>query len=233
MSAIKNISLFVPHIFPNFDQKYVAEVFVEVGEVERVDFVSKRDRDGKPYNAAYIHFKKWFDNYPANEMQGRLETNGKTEFYHDDSQYYWIVLPNTAKKHIPGERKPRIDLGESKSISIKKIPEKLALKRSEHLNDDFELKPRNLDAEFAQFDPIASEEAMQMAEIEAELEEEDRHLVSIDGRYVACIEQENFAMHSEIAILRQALINLDQMYQAEAAKVKAFSSNVVETSVDL
>jgi hypothetical protein len=198
MSSIKNISLFVPHIFPNFDQKYVAEVFAEVGEVERVDFVSKRDRDGKPYNAAYIHFKKWFDNYPANEMQGRLETNGKTEFYHDDSQYYWIVLPNTAKKHIPGERKPRIDLGESKSISIKKIPEKLALKRSEHLNDDFELKPRNLDAEFAQFDPIASEEAMQMAEIEAELEEE--------GRYVACIEQENFTIHSEIVILDKHLI---------------------------
>jgi len=38
------------------------------------------------------------------------------------------------------------------------------------------------------------------------------------------LEQENAWVHQEIAQLRQALINLDQMYQAEAAKVRAFSS---------
>ena len=97
MSAIKNISLFVPHVFPNFTQKYVAESFADLGDVDRVDFVAKQDRDGKPYNAVYIHFKKWYNNGFAIKTQDDIERNGSVKFYHDESEYYWIVLPNTAK----------------------------------------------------------------------------------------------------------------------------------------
>jgi hypothetical protein len=257
MSAIKNMSLFVPHIFPNFDQKYVTEVFSEIGEIERVDFVSKLDRDGKPFNAAYIHFKKWYNNENNQDFQYNIIENGSGKWYHDDSDYYWIVLPNTAKKHVSGDRKPRIDLGESKSITYKTpekpmlnqvcpdAPKKLILKREEHavrampnyakklaFHEDDDIIHRNLDAEFEEFDPEASEEAAQMAEIEEELEKEDQYLVSIDSRYVQVIEQENMMLHGEIAQLRMALINLDHMYQAEVAKVRAFSSNV-DNSIDL
>ena len=51
----------------------------------------------------------------------------------DKTEYYWIVLPNTAKKHVPGERKPRIDLGESNSVSVKNI-EKTPVKSVKELN---------------------------------------------------------------------------------------------------
>jgi hypothetical protein len=245
MSAIKNISLFVPHVFPNFNQKYVATAFSELGDIDRVDFVAKQDRDGKPYNAAYIHFNKWFNNYSANEMQGKLETSGSTQFYHDDSEYYWIVLPNSTKKHVSGERKPRIDLGELNSVSVKTIekpPNKQvacpgAPKKSTYaqlFSDKAKTpltQPVNLQSEFDQFDAEASEDAIQMAEIEADLEADDNNLVSIDWRYVKTIEEENMYLHSEVAQLRMALINLDQMYQAEKAKVRAFSS--IETSIDL
>ena len=247
MSATKNISLFVPHVFPNFNQKYVATAFSDLGDVDRVDFVAKQDRDGKPYNAAYIHFKGWFDNYSANEIQGRLESAGSVKFYHDDSEYYWIVLPNSAKKHVSGERKPRIDLGESNSVSVKSIektPDKQvacpgAPKKTSYAqlfsNNAKQVEPKNasnLKAEFSEFDAEASEDAVQMAEIEAELEAEDENLVSIDHRYVQAIEQENLWLHGEVAQLRMALINLDQMYQAEKAKVRAFSC-VEETGIDM
>jgi hypothetical protein len=245
MSAIKNISLFVPHVFPNFNQKYVATAFSELGDVDRVDFVSKQDRDGKPYNAAYIHFKEWFDDHSANEMQGRLETAGSIQFYHDDSEYYWIVLPNSAKKHVSGERKPRIDLGELNSVSVKtieKTPNKQvacsgAPKKSTYaqlFSDKAKTpltQPDNLQSEFDQFDAEASEDDIQMAEIEAELEAEDNNLVSIDYRYIQAIEQENACLHAEIAQIRLALINLDQMYQAEKAKVRAFSNVVTDNNM--
>jgi len=231
------MSLFVPHIFPNFDQKYVTEVFSEVGEIERVDFVSKLDRDGKPFNAAYIHFKKWYNNENNCNFHYNIIKNGSDKWYHDDSDYYWIVLPNTAKKHVSGDRKPRIDLGENKSISVNKtpensvlnhkVPEKLVLNRSERLypGDAPNLSPMNLAAEFEEWDAEASEEVAQMEELEAELEEEDQYLVSIDSRYVECVEQENLWLRAELGQLRQALINLDQMYQAEAAKVRAFKND--------
>lgn len=239
MSAIKNMSLFVPHIFPNFDQQYVIKAFAELGHVSRVDFVCKIDRDGKLFNAAYIHFKEWKTNKHVLNTLSEIEKNGSFKFYHDDSDYYWIVLPNTAKKHIPGERKSRIDLGDNKSITTYKTleepmlnhvclnsPKKLAF----HEEDD-DIIHRNLDAEFDEFDSEASEEAAQMAEIETELEKENQYLVSIDSRYVQVIEQENMMLHREIAQLRMCLINLDNMYQAEKTNVKTFSN--VETSCEL
>ena len=296
MSTIKNISLFVPKVFLNFNQEYVAKAFAELGDVDRVDFVAKQDRDGKLYNAAYIHFKSWYDNYVANKTMSIIETAGKTEFYHDDSEYYWIVLPNTAKKHISGERKPCLDLGEAKVVNMKAVKEvvcpgapkkptyaeiaeqreieyererqekisyslnekchsdsakiknisRIILESQDELSDGFGYYAsdvaktlekiakkilKSVDEQVEEFMPCSIEEA-EMAEIEAELEAEDANLVSIDGRYVQTIEQENMYLHREVAQLRAALINLDQMYQAEKAKVRAFSSNV-ETSIDL
>ena len=247
MSAIKNISLFIPHVFPNFTQKYVAEAFAELGHVDRVDFVAKQDRDGKPYNAVYIHFKRWYTNGFAIKTHEDIIENRSVKFYHDESEYYWIVLPNTAKKHVPGERKPRIDLGESKSVSVKNVentPEKPAKQSlvcpgapkkptyTQLVTKPDPLPPAKLEEEFDQLlNEWETEEEAQMAEIEAELEAEDENLVSIDWRYIQAVEQENMWLHTEVAQLRIVLINLDQIYQAEKNKVTAFSS--VETSCDL
>ena len=239
MSAIKNISLFIPHVFPNFTQKYVTEAFAELGDVDWVDFVAKQDRDGKPYNAVYIHFKKWYNNGFAIKTQDDIERNGSVKIYHDESEYYWIVLPNTAKKHIPGERKPIIDLGEAKSVSVKaveKTPDKKVNKQAacpdapkkptytQLVTKPDPLPAAKLEEEFDQvLNGWETEEEAQMAEIEAELEAEDENLISIDWRYVQSVEQENMYLHAEVAQLRMALINLDQMYQAEKAKVTAFN----------
>lgn len=248
MSAIKNMSLFVPHVFPNFNKTYVLVAFECIGEVERVDLVAKKDRDGKPYNAAYIHFESWRNNKIARETLDDIAEYGSAKFFHDDSEYYWIVLPNTAKKHVPGERKPRLDIGD-----LNKTPEKScqpvvhpvvhpgAPKKTSYASmvksNTETIVPVKLETQFDEYVQVvretqeafdeyadASEEAAQMDEIEAELEAEDENLVSIDWRYVQTIEEENFWLHGEIAQLRMALINLDQMYQAEKAKVRAFSS---------
>ena len=222
MSPIKNMSLFVPHVFANFDKEYIAQAFSKFGDVDHIDFVARQDRVGTEYNAVYIHFKKWHDT-PANITFQNQKIN---RVYHD-GPWYWIVLPNTAKKHMPGDRKPRIDLGESNSLSVK-TPGKPMLnqvcpdapKRStyaEKLSD--KPVPRNLVTELEEFD---AEEEAQMAEIEALMDAEEEHVVTIDGRYVATMEQENMWLRCEIGQLRQALINLDHMYQAEVAKVRAF-----------
>jgi hypothetical protein len=215
-------SLFIPFVFPNFDQKYVANAFANIGNVDRVDFVAKQDRAGKTYNAVYVHFKDWYNNKEANHLYEQcFRKNEKYEFYHDDSEYFWIVLPNTAKKHIPGERKQRISLCGANEINVKSLentPE-----------EDFE------EIKIEVFKKCLQDEQREaeLAEIEAEMEkdiekmeEEDENLVSIDWRYVQVIEQENKFLHGEIAQLRMALINMDRMYQAEAAKVRAFSGVV-------
>jgi hypothetical protein len=225
-------------VFPNFDEKYVANAFSRVGNVERVDFVAKEDRDGKKYNAVYVHFNKWYINKLANNIWEKcFEKNGQTQFYHDNSDYFWIVLPNTAKKHVPGERKPRIGLGNANAINVKSVVEK----KPDITNIDLEIdenlrKEYQREMEFEKLEAEMEEEyqrEIELAELEAEMEEEykkmeeeDKNLVSIDWRYVHTIEQENKYLNAEIAQLRMALINMDRMYQVEAAKLRAFSASV-------
>ena len=293
MSAIKNISLYIPHVFPNFDKEFITNAFNDIGEVSQIDFVSKQDRNGCNYNAVYVHFNKWFTNKKAASLYENVVESKEARLYYDNT-WYWIVLPNTAKKHIPGERKPRIDLSELKNsvekeedtnISLmepsqnvcsdesltlksekeaekeKKAAEKFnerkanAAKRKAERDEwyikqiasyqkklderkiSFEEKWGKIEDEQSPDVVLPSEElhasdyefCAQMDEIEDILEEEEANLISIDGRYVQHIEGENYAMRQEIAQLRAALISMDMMYQAEAAKTRSFN----ETSVDL
>jgi hypothetical protein len=253
MSAMKNISLYIPHVFPNFDKEYVAKAFKNIGEVSQIDFVAKQDRNGKDFNAVYVHFNKWYTNKRATAFYDSVVDETKEARLTHDEPWYWIVLPNTAKKHVSGERKPRLDLGEAKAISASNIaptlpgtPVKAAatakvcpnapMKRSyanaivkqtekpiqptQSLQSDFDAE---FDEALMKFAEQIEDEA-QMDEIEEMLEAEDENLVRIDGRYVQAIEEENWGMRAEIAQLRAALINLDVMYQAEVAKVRAFSN---------
>jgi hypothetical protein len=306
MSAIKNISLYIPHVFPNFDKEYVARAFKKIGEVSQIDFVAKQDRNGQNFNAVYVHFSKWFTNKKVLAFYESVIDESKEARLCHDEPWFWIVLPNTAKKHISGDRKPRIDLGESKSISssnaapatpVKSAPTELVcpdapiksscaksiwaerkkqrkddildkvvdpedenatkiktitsiiLDSEDDLSDGFgyycgergiektlegvakkilATLDEPADEEVDDLQPYSSEEA-EMDEIEAELAAEDENLVSVDWRYIKTIEEENMYLHCEVAQLRQALINMEQMYKAEAAKVRAFNA----TSVDL
>lgn len=221
MSAVKNMSLFIPHVFPSFTEEYVKLAFEEVGNVDRVDFVAKQDRDGKQFNAVYVHFKKWHNNSYTSEIQEAITKNGSTKFYHDDT-WYWIVLQNTTKKHASGaERKPRIDIGEIKAINVKETcpptPEKtISDEETVELNTEFEEYLELLRAPIEEWDIEASEEALEMDDIEAELAAEDENLVSVDWRYIKTIEEENMYLHCETAQLRQTLEKLNQIFSKKA-----------------
>lgn len=117
----QNISLYIPHIFANFSKEFVAKVFedLNIGNVKNIDFVSKYGQDGKEYNAAYIHFNEWYDTISSRNFQARVLDTSKEARVVYDEPWYWIVLENKARKHIPGERKPRIDLG---TVAISKPP---------------------------------------------------------------------------------------------------------------
>jgi hypothetical protein len=112
MSAIQNISLFVPHIYSNFTSAKVSEIFngLHIGEVKSVDLVPKMDSNSKRYNAAYIHFTSWHNTKIAHDFQERLLDPKKEVKVMYDYPWYWIVLENKGKKHLPGDRKPRIDI---------------------------------------------------------------------------------------------------------------------------
>jgi len=227
----------------------MTNVFERYGTVSQVDFVAKQDRLGKDFNAVYVHFSCLkSESFKSCVEEGA--TNGGIQILHDEP-WYWIVLPNKAKKHISGDRKPRIDLGDASVIRVSDFvtPEKLPLTRSDtirfpsknytealdtminscwsdtqrDLTLDMEEK-NDLETSYS-FDTDAEMEEIynQMDEIEAEIEADDTNLVSIDGRYIKTLELENLWLTNEVAQLRVTVLNLNQLYQIECAKVRALN----------
>jgi len=108
----QNVSLYIPHIFPNFSKEYVAKVFegLNIGKVKNIDFVLKIGKDCKEYNAAYIHFDFWHDTIAANNFKARVVDEKQEARIVYDEPWHWVVLENKARKYLPGERKPRIEI---------------------------------------------------------------------------------------------------------------------------
>ena len=177
-----NISLYIPHIFANFSKEFVAKVFddLNIGNVKNVDFISKYGHDGKEFNAAYIHFDEWYDTISARNFQSRVLDTSKEARVVYDEPWYWIVLENKARKYIPGERKPRIDLGTpapkkytaTEVINLNKAPVKAVTKKAAEALP----APIKLDDEFEAVEvevPTAIEQPLNISQPPVEVSEEE------------------------------------------------------------
>ena len=209
MSAMNNVSLYIPHVFANISKDEVINVFesLRIGKVSNIDFVMKMGDHSQQYNAAYIHFEYWYDNTAARNFQERVLNPAKEARIVYDDPWYWIVLENKAKKHVSGDRKPRVVL----DLQEKEAEEDEAPAKQMMSNKDFaELINRpvkkwpglpivqglekpiapGLEKPIAPGLQVMDDDAI-MEELEALMDEEEcEHLITIDGRYVQELEQE-------------------------------------------
>jgi hypothetical protein len=231
MSAIQNISLYIPHIFANYSKDDVAQIFEDqnIGKIKNIDFISKFGHDGKPFSAAYIHFDHWFNNTAAANFQERVLNPEKEARIMYEDPWYWIVLENKARKVVSGDRKPRIDLGNFPAIStpVKEKEEKCpnapvkAKSYSQAVNLNFDSNFQDVMNAFETEAEIYETEA-EMDEIEAAIEEEDQYLVSVDSRYIESIEAENIDLRAQLAYFYNALC-------VEQIKTQALSEAIGKT----
>jgi len=277
MSAIQNISLYIPHIYANYTSARVFDIIenMRIGEVKRVDFVAKTGSDGKPYNAAYIHFYQWYDNIVAQNFQERVLNPAQEARIMYDDPWYWIVLENKGKKHVPGERKPRIDLDAFNGSIVNHKPSagfddghtpaksksELEAKPNNYITPEKPVAPTlnfyplgfkhpkktktwaqvvqpptpvKLESDFnaaAQFvnNEITQEEMdlvfeqmedeQMLADMEAEMEMEDRHLATFDTRYVQSLEEDNEMLRSQLAYFQN-------LYYTETIKSQTLADTI-------
>jgi hypothetical protein len=183
----------------------------------------------------------WHDTQYNRDLQSDLMHSYETRVYHD-RPWYWVVLLNNAKKHIPGGRSTPRDLGKSyingaannqntEPTQKKSLKDPLEPKIDAQLKDEIDalIRDAQIDAEIdAEIEAEIEKMEAQFDEVEALMDENDEHLVYVDGRYIQVIEEENMWLRNEVLQLRQTVINLDHMYQAESAKVRAFSLPIEE-----
>jgi hypothetical protein len=241
MSAIKNISLFIPHVYANFTSEAVFDIIQAqgFGEVKNVDFVAKTGSDGKPYNAVYIHFYQWYDNIVAHNFQERvLNPNKEARIMYDDP-WYWLVLQNKGKKHVPGQRKPTIDLDAFTTPEKPVAPminfRPLNAPRLQRSKSTYLVgpppAPLNLQKEFdieAQSYCGITQEEMDWAY--EQMERDNEHLISIDGRYVQSLEQDNAVLRGQMSVLEQECEMLRRVcYRSKYPEHSLESSSLANT----
>ena len=212
MSAIKNISLYIPHIFANYSKDDVAKVLedLSIGKVKHIDFVSKMGNDGKAYNAAYIHFDYWYDNIASQNFQERVLDPKKEARLMYEEPWFWLVLENKSRKIVSGDRKICIDIGDlhtpektNKQVSSPRTPVKE--RKNTKTKNKIGLNLNNTFTDCcAEEEEAYTEMLEEMAECEASMEEDDQCLISIDGRYVQELEQENIYLRNQLAQLQSA-----------------------------
>ncbi len=233
MSAIQNISLFIPHVYANISSTQIFDVFenLRIGIVKNVDLIPKQGSDGKPYNAAYIHFYEWCDNIAARNFQERvLDPKQEAKIVYDDP-WHWIVLENKTRKRVPGERKATIDLAafdKPLTYAPEKPNNKLKLAADaqptnlfnySHSVDEF-LSPMG-GCEVAR--PIAEQAYEDRKEMEEYLDEMEMEM-DIEGctedvfLELAHLKEENAVMAEKIAYLEQQVGYYMSIIYAERAR---------------
>ena len=210
-----NTSIYIPHVFPNFDKDYITGVFenMDIGKVSRVDLVSKTDRQGKAYNAAYIHFDYWYTCPAAANLHAKiLDPKQEAKIMHQDP-WFWICLENTAKKRVPGDRKPVINVAPG-------LPDE----DEEEFVQEYEAKDKTSYWEL----PEAAEDHQNCTDHEKE-EAENAHIVFLEQEYDILAAQNEMLhanieeLHAQISAIAKADSDLiEERDQANARALKMF-----------
>jgi len=196
----------------NIGEDRIQKVFekLRLGKIKHVDFVLKPN--GK--SSAYVHLEQWYDNVASVNFQERVRNPEKEARIVYDEPWYWVVLENTSQKKMPRQRKMYIDVSglntpsSSKPVVIPDTPIKKTLFKDRipiscsYDYESWKIKNsgtiKNLNSDF---------------DIEAVFKKDDNDMISIDGRYINTIEDENTSLRKTLQSKNDEMLSLKHDYK--------------------
>lgn len=91
-------SFCIPHLFEEVNDTYISEAFNVVGNVCRIERLSKQNNKGDNYKSIYIYFDKIHNTEYAKRFYDKVMStnpNITATFYHNDDKdecKFWIIL---------------------------------------------------------------------------------------------------------------------------------------------
>lgn len=99
-------SICIPRVFANIRKERVFAIFRElrVGFVENIEMVERTDKDGKPYNMVFVHFRHWFvKDEAADAMRERLLADEQVKIVYDEP-WFWKIHAYKPRKAVAPKR---------------------------------------------------------------------------------------------------------------------------------
>ena len=143
--------LCIPRVYPNINEGRIRRIFddLNMGELERIDIVSKTSEKGEKFNRVFVHFRRWNNSDNANTARERLLNGKEIKIIYDDPWFWKIsAYRESERKSVPqkqptnGSRKPTIafDLDE-----VKTSKSHVSSNRDYRRRDDSRERPRRYD----------------------------------------------------------------------------------------
>ena len=94
--------LCIPRVYPNINEGRIRRIFddLNMGELERIDIVSKTSEKGEKFNRVFVHFRRWNNSDNANTARERLLNGKEIKIIYDDP-WFWKI-----SAYREAERKP-------------------------------------------------------------------------------------------------------------------------------
>lgn len=91
-------SFYIPFMMINTTVTKIHRVFysLNIGIVEKVDFVERHNKYGMPYKSAFVHVNKWFDNTVSSNLKTKIIHPTKTAKIIYNDPYYWVLKENNS-----------------------------------------------------------------------------------------------------------------------------------------
>jgi hypothetical protein len=93
-------SLCIPRVFSNVTENHIRSIFdqLELGEIFRIDVISKSTDKGEKFNRVFIHFKQWYSNENADMALERLLNGKEIKIVYDDPWFWKVSAYREPKK---------------------------------------------------------------------------------------------------------------------------------------
>jgi hypothetical protein len=95
-----------------------------MGDILRIDLVSKTTEKGEKFNRVFIHFKKWFSNENSDTARERLLNSKEIKIIYDDPWFWKVSAYREANKGPPRQeakptyKKPSLQFDSDEDIPV-------------------------------------------------------------------------------------------------------------------
>jgi len=134
--------LCIPRVYPNINEGRIRRIFddLNMGELERIDIVSKTSEKGEKFNRVFVHFRRWNNSDNANTARERLLNGKEIKIIYDDPWFWKIsAYRESERKSAPQQqpsgnaRKPTLAFDSDEDKSSKPV---VSTNRDERRRDD-------------------------------------------------------------------------------------------------